>query len=129
MYALKNTHEGLKLFKIKEIVKQSSKGISSWVVFEGMKKCKIVSNNKIFETKEEAELYLKERNEKKVEKWYNKQKRFEKEQKQIDEIMDNIFKSFGVTVKFLSKPCSVEDAWNLYYKIKQDKNIRDIEIY
>lgn len=130
MYAVRNS----RIIEIDQINKQSKRGTGTWVVFKGMKKQKLVSNGKIFDTKKEAEEYLDTRkftrtndmSYEDMERYFKKQ---EDKQKELDEVMDKIWEEFGVTVKFLSKPCTVEDAQELYYKIKQDKDIRNIEIY
>lgn len=129
MFAIKKINQKLEILEIEEVIRPNSNGRCTWILFKGWKKPKPISNSKIFKSKQEAESYLKERQEAKDKKTHNRQMKFEKEQKQIDEIMDDIFESFGVTVKFLSRPFTVEGAWDLYYKVKQNKRIRNIELY
>lgn len=114
---------------MKKIVKPSNRGTAIWVMFKGIKKRKLVSKRRLFRTKEEAEESLKIDLEAKMNRLIRLKGKEKEEENQINKILDNIFKSFGVIVKYLSRPCTIEEAWNLYYYLKENEGIRDIEIF
>ena len=93
-------------------VKKAKRG-AIWFEITGYSKSVLVSPSKIFESENEAEKYLKDKNVIKM----NKLSRVEKEIDKINDVLNNIYKEFSIECRFLDKPCTLKDAENLLYKL------------
>jgi hypothetical protein len=51
----------------------------------------------------------------------NKEIKFQLKQKEIDNILEKIYREFGVEIRILDRPVLLEDAEKLYNKIKKQK--------
>lgn len=51
----------------------------------------------------------------------NKEIKFQLEQKEIDNILEKIYREFGVEIRILDRPVLLEDAEEMYNKIKKQK--------
>lgn len=128
MYAIRKNQ----IIEIEQMLNQSQNG-SWWCILKGQRKRKLISKYKMFETKEDAQEALPNISKTIKENIKNYRKNnskviFEQELQEVDEVMDKIFQEFGVEVAFLSKPVLVEDAWNLYYRIQKNKELRNQKI-
>lgn len=52
----------------------------------------------------------------------NKEIKFQLKQKEIDNILEKIYREFGIEIRMLDRPVLLEDAEKLYNKIKRQKN-------
>lgn len=99
----------------KTTLKNVTKKGSAICLIEG--KEVIVSLLNVFLTEEEATKELdKNRQIKK-----QKENILNKKLKKIDEIVDRIWVEFGVTIRFLGRPSTVDEAEKLYKKLKNNK--------
>ena len=117
-----------------KLIKRSRRGKAYWVQINGANKKKLVAMSKMFENESEAEKFLEIRNENRLRAWKKREEEFEKEVKQIDEILLKLYIDFGYKCKILARPWTVEYANKLYYGVKKlymtDSSFRDyIEKY
>lgn len=103
-----------------EFVSESKRGTGAWLKVEWKKKNVLVSYSKCFKTEEEAQRELNEIIRRKHHKEAVRHKKFMENQKEIEYVMEKIYREFGIEVKCLNKPVLKEDAWRFYYRLKKD---------
>lgn len=71
--------------------------------------------------------FLEERKRRRDTARFNKEKAFKREMEAVYSIINDIYSEFGVEIRMLNRPIFVEDARNLYEKIKES-DIRNTRI-
>ena len=116
-YAIRNNQ----ILEVK-IVKLSNRGTGYWCKVDGIKRNKLISANKIFPSSKDAKNAIKNINRIKRERAISFKREIEREKRGIDLIMDKLWNEFGFECKFLDRPCSIEEAENLYHYVKYNHN-------
>lgn len=112
MYAIREN----KVCKV-EVVKESHRGTAVWCKLEGMTKNKLISYSKIFDTQEDALKVLRETLLIKKEK----ERKIIRESQEIEKIIFKAMNDFNVEIKYLDRPSSIEEAKNIYNKLKSEQ--------
>lgn len=105
-----------KIYKGK-IIKTNRRGTAAIIDSNILNKNILVSLSNCFKEESEAIKELSRR--KQIEE--NKEVKFQLEQKEIDNILEEIHREFGIEIKMLDRPVLLEDAEELYNKIKRQK--------
>lgn len=101
-----------------EIVKENKRCTGAWCKFEGVKKPKLVSYSKMFETKEEANKCIKDKNKSKALKNEKAEKEFNEKQKIAFEIMNKT----GIKIPLLTYAnSSIEELKDYYRRLVKEK--------
>lgn len=95
------------------IVKPSKRGTAAWVKVDNKSKLLLVSLCKCFKTRKEADKELNRKNKIKI----NKKDKLKQEQREIDIILERIYKRFGIEIRFLDRPVLLEEAKELEIKL------------
>lgn len=117
-----------------KLIKRSRSGTAYWFQINGANKKKLVAKDKMFKSESEAEKFITIRKENRLRAWKKREEEFEKEEKEIEEILLKLYIDFGYRCKFVARPWTVEEANELYYEVKYlymtDSSFRDyIEKY
>ncbi|MDC4245567.1 hypothetical protein [Clostridium perfringens] len=105
-----------KIYKGK-VIKTNKRGTAVIIDSNASSKNILVSLSNCF--KEESEAIEELNRRKQIEE--NKRIKFAIEQKEIDNILEKILREFGVEIRILDRPVLLEDAEEMYNKIKKQK--------
>lgn len=100
-----------------KIIKTNKKGTAAIIGSNISSKNILVSLSNCFNNKSEAIEELNRRRQ--IEE--NKEVEFQLEQKGIDNILEKIYREFGLEIRMLDRPVLLEDAEKLYNKIKRQE--------
>lgn len=100
-----------------KIIKTNKRGTAAIIGSNISSKNILVSLSNCFNNKSEAIEELNRRRQ--IEE--NKEVKFQLEQKGIDNILEKIYREFGLEIRMLDRPVLLEDAEKLYNKIKRQK--------
>lgn len=110
-----------KIYKGK-IIKTNKRGTTAIIDSNISNKNILVSLSNCF--KEESEAIEELNRRKQIEE--NKEVKFQIEQKEIDDILEKIYREFGVEIRMLDRPVLLEDAEEMYNRIKKQKENKEI---
>ncbi|WP_182102698.1 hypothetical protein [Niallia taxi] len=116
MYVVRNG----KVLKVQEIVNESNRKTGVWVIFEGMKKKKLVSKKSLFSTIDEAQSFIleKEAKHKKVEL------ELKQELHECLQIVELIYQEHGVEIPALTwMGMSKGELWSYYCNLRDRVNV------
>lgn len=105
-----------KIYKGK-IIKTNRRGTAAIIDSNILNKNILVSLSNCFKNKSEAIEELNRRRQ--IEE--NERIKFAIEQKEIDNILEKIHREFGIEIRILDRPVLLEDAEEMYNKIKKQK--------
>jgi hypothetical protein len=115
-----------KILKV-DVVRSAKRGMKVWCKPDGQKKLKLISCGRIFENEQDAIKSLKHHEimqQKKRERIGKAIEAIEKECLEIEKVVFKIMDEFDVEIKFLDRPTSLEEAWEMYYKFNNDDDTK-----